>query len=108
MYLVPYIACGAIYGAVLVFMLRVRSANGLKTSMGVTARGFISFLLLCFVGVLWYYSGEKFLESKKIELWTRIVSSVFYLALLPEVWAETCPDSQVTEEAEVTETAEEE
>lgn len=95
MYLAKYILCAFVFVAALLFIIRTCSSTSVKSWRGVLARILLSVLLLAFVGVIWYYATEDNFGSKKIEIGARVISSVLYLAVLPDVWKDT--DSKLPE-----------
>ena len=92
MYLAPYIACVGMFAVALLVSVRAKSTTDPNTTSGIIARAVLTFLLFAFVGTLWYYTGEHFLENKTIELWARIITAVAYVCCLPEIWLDAKKD----------------
>lgn len=94
MYLVPYLLIGLIFAGALIIMLRLRGSYGTDTPTGLAARGMLSVLLVCFVGVLWYYTSEGSLAEMKLDkydniaFWVRLVSALLCVGWLVDVWAD--------------------
>ena len=94
MYLIKYVFAVLLFALSLLFVIRTTAATSLSTARGRFCRVVLSLLVLAFVGVVWYYSGERFFESKAIKIGARVISSVVYVLLLPDIWADckTCPE----------------
>ena len=88
MYLAPYIACVGVFAVALLFAVRSKESTDNRTASGIIVRAVLTFLLFAFVGVIWHYMGAEYLKSERIQLWSRIISSLLFVSVLPEIWLE--------------------
>ena len=88
MYLLPYIACVMVWVVALVYAIYRKQTTSNRTTGGLVARAMLSLLLAAFVGALWHYTGDKYLQNETIHNWVKIISVVFFLCAMPEVWLE--------------------
>lgn len=89
MYLAKYIICAMAFAAALIFAFRTRAANSLKSRGGAVARGLLSLLLLAFVWTIWHYATVENLTIEWVVKMSRYVPAVLYVAVQPDIWAET-------------------
>lgn len=93
MYLAPYIACIGMFALALLMAVRTKSSTERQSKSGIVARAVLTFLLLAAVGTLWHYTGDKYLKDyESVQLWVKIISSVGFVCLLPEIWLEDKKD----------------
>lgn len=88
MYLAPYIACVGMFAVALLVAVRSKASTDPNSKGGIIVRAVLTFLLFAFVGVLWHYTSVDYLNNESIETWVRIISSVGFVCLLPEIWLE--------------------
>ena len=84
----PLLLCLAIFGASLVYVIRTRDAAAPGSSVAFLSRFILTALILAFIGVIWYYTGVRFLQSATVERNIRIVSLIIFIYLLPDIWME--------------------
>lgn len=93
MYLAPYIACVGVFALALLMAVRAKASTDNKSKSGIIIRAVLTVLLLGFVGTLWHYTGEKYLGSgTSVGTWVKIISSLVFVGLLPEIWLEDKKD----------------
>ena len=86
MSILPLILCLVVFGGSLVYVLRIRASAARGSSIAFLSRMILTALILAFIGVIWYYTGVRFLESKTIERNVRIVSLIIFVILIPDIW----------------------
>lgn len=94
MYLVPYLLIGLVFAGALVLLLRLRGMYDVDNPTGLAARAMLSVLLVCLVGVLWYYTSEGSLVEMKLDkydniaFWVRVVSALLCVGWIVDVWTD--------------------
>ena len=82
------------FAVALLAAVRAKASTDRKTKSGIIARAVLTFLMLAAVGTLWHYTGEKYLKDyESVQLWVKIISSVGFVCLLPEIWLENKKDN---------------